>query len=332
MILYLKRKGSIRLSSLLSKAKDVILKEAESLREMAERLDENFEKAVDLICNAEGKVIISGIGKSGQIGKKIAATMSSTGTPAFFIHPSEGVHGDIGMALTGDVAIVISKSGDTEEIMRLIPIFKRLEIPIIALTGGNSSLLSKQVDVAIDTSVKSEAGPLNFIPTSSATAAMVMGDALAAALVGLRGFTADDFSFIHPGGTLGRQLIKVRDLMHAGDELPIVRHDAGFKKVLIEMSSKGFGVAIVVDDNNCMLGIFTDGDLRRTVESRIDPMLLIASDIAARNPKTIEADEFGAAAVAIMEEHNITSLVIVDKDNHPEGLIHLHDLLKAKVI
>ena len=255
-----------------------------------------------------------------------------TGTPAFLIHPSEGIHGDIGMALAGDVAIVISKSGDTEEIMRLIPIFKRLEIPVIALTGGNGSSLTKQVDVAIDTSVKSEAGPLDFIPTSSATAAMVMGDALAAALVELRGFTADDFSFIHPGGTLGRQLIKVRDLMHTGDELPIVRHDAEFKKVLIEMSSKGFGVAIVVDDNNCMLGIFTDGDLRRTVESRIDPMLLIASDIAARNPKKIKADDLGASAVAIMEEHNITSLVIVDKDNHPEGLIHLHDLLKAKVI
>lgn len=320
------------MSSLLNKAREVILKEAESLREMAERLDENFEKAVDLIYNARGKVIISGIGKSGQVGRKIAATMSSTGTPAFFIHPSEGVHGDIGMALTGDVAILISKSGDTEEIMRLIPIFKRLEIPIIALTGGNGSQLSREVNVVLDTSVRQEACPLEFVPTSSATAALVMGDALAAALVELRGFTADDFSFIHPGGALARQLIKVKDLMHTGDELPLVKHTAGFKSVMEVMSSKRFGVALVIDEDDKLLGIFTDGDLRRTVESRIDPMILLAEDIATRNPKTIEADELGATAVAIMEEHNITSLVIVDKEKRPAGLIHLHDLLKAKVI
>jgi len=320
------------LSSLLDRAREVILKEAESLREMADRLDENFEKAVDLIYKSAGKVIISGIGKSGQVAKKIAATMSSTGTPAFFIHPSEGIHGDIGMALTGDVAIVISKSGDTEEIMRLIPIFKRLEIPIIALTGGNGSQISREVDVVLDTSVKQEACPLEFVPTSSATAALVMGDALAAALVELRGFTADDFSFIHPGGALGRQLIKVKDLMHVGDELPVVKDTAGFKSILTEMSSKKFGVALVVDDNGALMGIFTDGDLRRTVESRIDPMILLARDIATRNPKTIDAGEFGAAAVAVMEEHNITSLAIVDERNRPIGLIHLHDLLKAKVV
>lgn len=320
------------MSSLLNNARKVILQEAESLKEMAERLDENFEKAVNLIYNAKGKVIISGIGKSGQVAKKIAATMSSTGTPAFFIHPSEGIHGDIGMALTGDVAIVISKSGHTEEIMRLIPIFKRLDIPIIALTGGNGSQLSKDVDVALDTSVSKEAGPLDFVPTSSATAALVMGDAIASALVELRGFTSDDFSFMHPGGVLGRQLIKVKDLMHTADELPLVKHTAGFKAVLTEMSSKKFGVALVVDNDNKLLGIFTDGDLRRTVESRIDPMILLADDIATRNPKTIDADELGATAVAIMEDHNITSLVIVDDENHPIGLIHLHDLLKAKVV
>jgi arabinose-5-phosphate isomerase len=320
------------LSSLLNKAREVILKEAESLREMADRLDENFEKAVNLIYKTKGKVIISGIGKSGQIARKIAATMSSIGTPAFFIHPTEGLHGDIGMALRGDVAIVISKSGDTEEIMRLIPIFKRLEIPIIALTGGNGSQLSREVDVVLDTSVRQEACSLEFVPTSSATAALVMGDALTAALVELRGFTTDDFSFIHPGGALGRQLIKVKDLMHIGDELPIVKDTAGFKSILTEMSSKKFGVALVVDSDNRLVGIFTDGDLRRTVESRIDPMILLARDIATPNPKRIDAEEFGATAVAIMEEHNITSLVIVDDGNHPVGLIHLHDLLKAKVV
>jgi arabinose-5-phosphate isomerase len=320
------------LSSLLNKAREVILKEAESLREMAERLDENFEKAVDLIYKTKGKVIISGIGKSGQVARKIAATMSSIGTPAFFIHPTEGLHGDIGMALRGDIAIVISKSGDTEEIMRLIPIFKRLEIPIIALTGGNGSQLSSEVDIVLDTSVKNEAGPLEFVPTSSATAALVMGDALAAALVELRGFTSDDFSFIHPAGALGRQLIKVKDLMHTGDELPVVKDTAGFKSILSVMSSKKFGVALVVDNDNRLVGIFTDGDLRRTVESRIDPMILLARDIATPDPKKIDPDEYGATAVAIMEEFNITSLVIVDDENRPVGLIHLHDLLKAKVV
>lgn len=320
------------MSSLLNKAREVILKEAESLREMADRLDENFEKAVDLIYKAKGKVIVSGIGKSGQVARKIAATMSSVGTPAFFIHPTEGLHGDIGMALTGDVAVVVSKSGDTEEIMRLIPIFKRLEIPIIALTGGNGSQLTREVDVVLDTSVKQEACPLDFVPTSSATAALVMGDALAAALVELRGFAADNFSFIHPAGALGRQLIKVKDLMHTGKELPIVKDTAGFKLILTEMSSKKFGVALVVDSDNRLVGIFTDGDLRRTVESRIDPMILLARDIATPNPKKIGPEEYGATAVTIMEEYNITSLVIVDDGNHPVGLIHLHDLLKAKVV
>jgi arabinose-5-phosphate isomerase len=320
------------LSSLLNKAREVILKEAESLREMAGRLDDNFEKAADLIFKAKGKVIISGIGKSGQVAKKIAATMSSIGTPAFFIHPTEGLHGDIGMASAGDVAIVISKSGDTDEIMRLIPIFKRLEIPIIALTGNHGSQISSEVDVVLDTSVKEEACSLEFVPTSSATAALVMGDALAAALVEMRGFTADDFSFIHPAGVLGRQLTKVKDLMHTGEELPIVKDTAGFKAILTEMSSKKFGVALVVNKDNRLVGIFTDGDLRRTVESRIDPMILLARDIATANPKKIDLDEYAAAALTIMEEHNITSLVITDKDDHPVGLIHLHDLLKAKVV
>ena len=320
------------MSLLLNKAREVILKEAESLREMADRLDDNFEKAVNLIYEAKGKVIISGIGKSGQIARKIAATMSSIGTPAFFVHPTEGLHGDIGMALKGDVAIVISKSGDTDEIMRLLPIFKRLEIPVIALTGNHGSRISGEVDIALDTSVREEACPLEFVPTSSATAALVMGDALVAALVELRGFTADDFSIFHPAGALGRQLIKVKDLMHTGDELPIVKDTAGFKVMLTEMSSKKFGVALIVDGENRVMGIFTDGDLRRTVESRIDPMILLARDIATPNPKKIDPEEYGATAVAIMEEHNITSLVITDDGNHPVGLIHLHDLLKAKVV
>ncbi len=320
------------MNSLINKAREVILKEADALKDMADRLDESFIRAVDLLFNAKGRVIIAGIGKSGQVARKIAATLSSTGTPAFFIHPTEGVHGDIGMVLGGDVAILISKSGDTEELLKLLPIFKRLEVPAIALTGGNGSPLAQQSDVVLDTSVKCEAFRLDLVPTSSATAALVMGDALAAVLVELRGFTVDDFSFIHPGGALGRKLIKVGDLMHTGDELPIVRHDSSFKDMLVAMTSRQFGLALVVNDSGKLIGIFTDGDLRRTVEAHDNPLDLKAGDIAIPNPKKIGADELAATAVAVMEDYNITSLVITDGENRPVGLIHLHDLLKAKVV
>lgn len=320
------------MNSLINKAREVILKEADALKDMADRLDDSFIRAVDLLFKAKGRVIIAGIGKSGQVGRKIAATLSSTGTPAFFIHPTEGVHGDVGMVLGGDVAVLISKSGDTEELLRLLPIFKRLEVPVITLTGGNGSPLAQQSDVVLDTSVKCEAFRLDLVPTSSATAALVMGDALAAVLVELRGFTVDDFSFIHPGGALGRKLIKVSDLMHTGDELPIVRHDAGFKDMLVAMTSRRFGLALVVNDSGQLAGIFTDGDLRRTVEAHDNPLNLKAGDVAISNPKKIDADELAATAVAIMEDYSITSLVITDGDNRPVGLIHLHDLLKAKVV
>ncbi len=320
------------MSSLIDKAREVILKEAEAVRLMADRLDGSFEKAIELLFNCKGRVIISGIGKSGQVARKMAATLSSTGTPAFYIHPTEGVHGDIGMVLSGDVAIVISKSGNTDEVNKLLPIFKRLDVPIIAITGGNDSVLAKGADVILDSSVECEACPLDLVPTSSTTAALVMADALAVVLLELRGFTADDFSFIHPGGALGRKLIKVADLMHTGAELPIVSQDANFKEMLVEMTSKRFGLTLVVDDGGKLTGIFTDGDLRRTVEALQNPMSLTAGKIATSNPKRIAADELAATAVAIMEGHKITSLVITDDKNRPTGLIHLHDLLKAKVV
>lgn len=320
------------MSSLIDKAREVILKEAEAVRLMADRLDGSFEKAIELLFNCKGRVIISGIGKSGQVARKMAATLSSTGTPAFYIHPTEGVHGDIGMVLSGDVAIVISKSGNTDEVNKLLPIFKRLDVPIIAITGGNDSVLAKGADVILDSSVECEACPLDLVPTSSTTAALVMADALAVVLLELRGFTADDFSFIHPGGALGRKLIKVADLMHTGTELPIVSQDANFKEMLVEMTSKRFGLTLVVDDGGKLTGIFTDGDLRRTVEALQNPMSLTAGKIATSNPKRIAADELAATAVAIMEGHKITSLVITDDKNRPTGLIHLHDLLKAKVV
>jgi len=299
---------------------------------MADRLDGNFEKAIDLLFNGKGRVIISGIGKSGQVARKIAATLSSTGTPAFYLHPTEGVHGDIGMVLSGDIAIIISKSGDTDELIKLLPIFKRLEVPIIAITGDNNSPLAQQADVVLDASVACEACPLDLVPTSSTTAALVMGDALAIVLLEMRGFTAQDFSFIHPGGALGRKLIKVGDIMHTGSQLPIVRHSAGFREMVVEMTSKRFGLALVVDDKGKLTGIYTDGDLRRTVETYENPLSLTAGKVATPNPKRISAHELAATAVAIMEDFNITSLVITDGDNKPVGLIHLHDLLKAKVV
>ncbi len=320
------------MSSLINKARDVILSEAEALREMADRLDESFEKAVDLLYNVKGRVIITGIGKSGQVARKIAGTLSSTGTPAMFIHPTEGVHGDAGAILSDDIAVVVSKSGDTEELMRLIPIFKRLEVPIIAITGGNGSPIAQQADVILDASVSREACPLNLSPTSSTTAALVMGDALASVLVELRGFTVDDFSFIHPGGALGRKLIKVKDIMHTGNELPIVASNAGFKEMILEVTSKRFGMAIIVDEAGKLAGVFTDGDLRRTIEAVENPFNKRAGEIATRNPKTVGSDELAATAVAIMEDHNITGLVIVDGAGKPIGIIHLHDLLKAKVV
>jgi len=316
----------------LNKAREVILKEAEAISSMADRLDSNFEKAVNLLYNLKGRAIISGIGKSGQIARKIAATLSSTGTPAFFIHPTEGIHGDIGMVLSGDVAIVVSKSGDTEEVIKLLPIFKRLEVPIIAITGDINSPLAEESDVVLDASVEYEACPLDLVPTSSTTAALVMGDALAVVLLEMRGFTTDDFSFIHPGGALGRMLVKVGELMHTGAELPIVRNDATFRDMVLEMTSKRFGLTFVVDDMGKMIGIFTDGDLRRTVESHANPMQLTAGQIATPNPKRISADELASTAVAVMEDFKITSLVITDDENRPLGLIHLHDLLRAKVV
>jgi arabinose-5-phosphate isomerase len=320
------------LTSLINKAREVIIKEADAVRAMAERLDGSFEKAINILYNCKGRVIISGIGKSGQVARKVAATFSSTGTPAFYIHPTEGIHGDIGVVLSGDVAIVISKSGDTEEVIKLLPIFKRRGVPVIAISGGKESTLAQEADVILDSSVEFEACPLDLVPTSSTTAALVMGDALAVVLLELRGFTEDDFSVIHPGGALGRKLIKVSDLMHTGPELPIVRDSASFKEMLLEMTSKMFGLALVVDSDGKLTGIFTDGDLRRTIESYSNPLELTAGKVATPNPKRITAGELAATAVAVMENHHITSLIITDDKNRPMGLIHLHDLLKAKVV
>jgi len=280
-------------------------------------------------------VVVTGVGKSGIIGKKIASTLASTGTPAFFLHPTEGIHGDLGMLDRRDVVLAISRSGETEELSQLLPLIKRQGNRLIALTGNPSSSLAKTADVVIDVGVDQEACPLGLAPTASTTAALAMGDALAVALLEERGFRREDFARLHPGGTLGRRLLlRVRDLMHVGEEFPRVGEMTSMKEVLVEMTSKRLGVTAVMDGGGRLVGVITDGDLRRALERYPDLLQRRASEIMTRNPKGIEADALAAEAVKRMEEHSITSLFVFERpgDRVPVGIIHLHDLLKAGVV
>jgi len=319
-------------NSLIEKAKRIILMESQAIAGLADRLDDNFDRAVELINHTSGRVIVTGIGKSGIIGKKIASTFSSIGIPAFFFHPVEGIHGDLGMIRGDDLLIAISKSGDTEEIIRVLPLFKRLMIPVIAITGGTNSPLAKDADVMLNTSVPSEACPINLVPTSSTTAALVMGDALAMVLLEMRGFTADDFAVLHPGGSVGRNLIKIRQIMHTGEAIPMVLPGASFSDVILEITGKHFGVTCVVDEVQRLAGIITDGDLRRAIEKGLALDTLSAAKIMTKNPKTISEDKLAIAALNMMEKHKITSLVITDNDGRVAGLLHMHDILQAKVV
>jgi arabinose-5-phosphate isomerase len=315
------------------KAKEVIRKEAEAVAGLEKKIDENFVKAVELILNSKGRVIVTGIGKSGIIGKKIAATLTSTGTAAFFLHPTEGIHGDLGMVQKNDVVIAISKSGGTDELYQLIPLFKRLGVPIITLTGNPNSAVAEKSDVVIDVSVAHEACGNDLVPTSSTTAALVMGDALAIALLDERHFSSEDFALLHPGGHLGRKLLlKVSDIMHTGDEIPKVSDDTDMKQVILEMTSKRMGTTSVVNNKGELLGIFTDGDLRRLVEREDEIFSLKASQVMTKNPKTIDGDELAAKALNLMEFYSITSLIIVNDKKQPVGIVHLHDILKAGVV
>jgi arabinose-5-phosphate isomerase len=310
------------------KAKEVIRKEAEAVAGLEKKIDENFVKAVELILNSKGRVIVTGIGKSGIIGKKIAATLTSTGTAAFFLHPTEGIHGDLGMVQKNDVVIAISKSGGTDELYQLIPLFKRLGVPIITLTGNPNSAVAEKSDVVIDVSVAHEACGNDLVPTSSTTAALVMGDALAIALLDERHFSSEDFALLHPGGHLGRKLLlKVSDIMHTGDEIPKVSDDTDMKQVILEMTSKRMGT-----NTGELLGIFTDGYLRRLVEREDEIFSLKASQVMTKNPKTIDGDELAAKALNLMEFYSITSLIIVNDKKQPVGIVHLHDILKAGVV
>lgn len=317
----------------IPQGKRVLEIEARAIAGLVDRLDHRFTDAIDLLYHCAGKVVVSGMGKSGLIGQKIAATLASTGTPAFFLHPAEGVHGDLGMLARRDVFIAISNSGETEEVLKLLPFVKRLSIPVIALTGRVQSTLAKNSEVVLDVSVKEEACPMGLAPTASTTAALAMGDALAIALLDKRGLKEEDFAQFHPGGTLGRRLLlKVRDLMHQGEAIPRVDQRASARDAIKEITSKKLGMTTVVDAQGRLQGVVTDGDLRRCLEKGIDVATARAGDLASKNPKTIGPDDLAARAVQIMEQFSITSLVVLGEQGQMVGVIHMHDLLKSGVV
>jgi len=317
---------------LLNKAKKTIKTEAKAIAALADKLDDNFIKAVELIEQTSGRVIVTGIGKSGIVAKKLASTFSSIGISAFFFHPAEGIHGDLGVVRGDDLLIAISKSGDTEEIVKILPLFKRLMIPIIALTGDKNSALAKDAEAVLDVSVSSEACPINLVPTSSTTAAMVMGDALAMVLLDNRGFTPEDFAVFHPGGILGRSLIKIKQIMTTGDAIPMVGPETVFSELVLEITGKRLGVTCVVDNKSKLIGIVTDGDLRRAIEKKVKLEKLTAADVMTRKPKTISEDKLAVEALNQMEKHKITSMVITDRKNIVVGILHMHDILEAKIV
>jgi len=319
---------------ILAEAKRVVRVEAEALLSLEASLDGEFTRAVEMILAASGRVVITGMGKSGLIGQKIASTMASTGTPAFFLHPAEGIHGDLGMIMRGDVVIAISNSGETDEVVRILPIIKRLGASLIAMAGNPTSALAKSGDVFLDISVKEEACPLGLAPTASTTVTLAMGDALAVALLVSRGFKAEDFAMFHPGGTLGRRLLlKVEDIMHDGDALPLVGSDTLMREALFTITSKGLGITGVTAADGTLIGVITDGDLRRALERGLDIINLSAGALMRGKPKRIGRDDLAARALQQMEQYSITSLFVFSDQTSetPVGIVHLHDLLKAGI-
>ncbi len=322
-------------TDILKIAKSVLDVEARAILLQKDRLDSGFQEAVELICQARGKVIVTGVGKSGYIGRKIASTLSSTGTPSFFIHPAEGIHGDLGMASPSDVFLFISNSGETEEVLRLLPSVRRMGCPIIAMTSRRDSSLARNSDIVIQVDVEEEACPLGLAPTASTTAALAMGDALAVALLEMKGFTRMDFAKLHPGGTLGRKLLlTVGDLMHTGEAIPLVNHDTRMREAIFEMTSKALGVTGVVDGEGRLVGVITDGDLRRGLERGNHILDEKACDLMTRNPKWIHKSALAVEALNRMQQYAITSLFVFDSPHRRvlEGIIHLHDLLRAGVL
>lgn len=318
---------------LVAAGRDVLKREAEAIISLINRLDSSFEEAVDKIYSSKGRTVVTGMGKSGLIGKKIAATLSSTGTPAVFLHPAEAGHGDLGMVTSEDLVIAISNSGETEEILRIIPYLKRFNVGLISLTRPGSTL-ARESDIVLDVSVSEEACPMGIVPTASTTATLAMGDALAVGLILRRGFREEDFALFHPNGSLGKKLlVKVSDLMHRGDEIPMVDEDTLMTQTTIEISSKRLGMTVVTDGDGIIKGVITDGDLRRGIEKfGAEFFNRKAKDVMTENPKTIPQDELAAKALSVMEKHSITALVIPDDAGRPLGVIHLHDILRKGII
>jgi len=320
-------------SDLIQSAQRTIRLELEAVEGLLPHIDADFVRACEMILASKGRVVVVGMGKSGHIGRKIAATLASTGTTAFFVHPAEASHGDMGMIARGDIILALSHSGSTIEIVTLLPLIKRLGIPLICMTGNPESPLAKAADVKLDARVAQEACPLNLAPTSSTTAALVLGDALAIALLEARGFTAEDFAFSHPGGALGRRLLlKVENVMHSGEELPQVVRGTLLKDALMEMTHKGLGMTVVIEEDGRLAGIFTDGDLRRTLDRQIDIRNATIDSVMTPHGKTARPDMLAAEALKIMEDHKISALVVIDKEERPVGALNMHDLLRAGVM
>ncbi len=314
---------------LIAKGKEVINIESEAVAELSGRVGRDFANAVNKIYAAQGRVVFTGMGKSGLIARKIVATMNSTGTPAIFMHPTDAFHGDLGMVRKDDIAIMISKSGNTEELVELVIMLKRMGVFVIGMVGNIKSKLAKECDLILDVTVREEACPLDLAPTASTTVALAMGDALSMALLQQRGFTAEDFAQLHPGGSLGKRLsLKISEIMVKEKDVPVVAIDASLKDAILQITSKRLGVTCVVDNDGKLAGIITDGDLRRLLEKTLTLNDISAKEVMTANPKTIEKDLLASFALQKMENHNITSLVVIDKESKPIGLVHLHDLVK----
>jgi len=317
----------------LDLAREVLRIEADAVQTLAARLDENFLRALDVILCCEGRVIVSGMGKSGHIARKIAATMSSTGTPAYFVHPGEASHGDLGMITSEDVIIALSYSGESQELMTIVPVIKRQGAKLVSMTGNPLSSLAMAADVHLNAAVDKEACPMGLAPTASTTAALALGDALAVALLDAKGFGAEDFARSHPGGSLGRRLLtRVRDIMRSGERLPMVHEDALLGDAIMEISRKGVGMTAIVDAGQRVLGIYTDGDLRRTLAKKLDLNVTPVRSVMSADPRCIGPDALAAEAVQVMEQYNISQMLVVDEQHKLVGALNMHDLLHAKVI
>jgi arabinose-5-phosphate isomerase len=318
------------MESIIDKGKRVLRIEAEAIAALEKRIGEDFAEAVSIVLASKGRVIVTGMGKSGLVARKIVATMNSTGTPAIFLHPSDAVHGDLGMVRKEDVVIAVSKSGNTSEVQQLVPMFKRIGVPIIALVGNVSSALAGAADVVIDVSVKEEACPFDLAPTASTTATLAVGDALAIALLEKRQFTAEEFAMFHPGGNLGKRLLlRIEEIMVSGDGVPKVHEDVSLRDAILEITSKRLGATCVVRSDGTLAGIITDGDLRRLLQKTTDVTHVKAGTAMTTSPKMVHKDMLAALALQEMEAYNITQLVVVDDDRRPIGIVHLHDLVKA---